>query len=187
MESYIPISFLNDFIFCPRSIYFHQLYGNREQITYQEKFQIEGKQSHKSIEDKKYSTRKTVLQGISVYCERYKLHGKIDVFDEAEGLLTERKKLIKTVYGGYIFQLYAQYHCLMEMGYKVRKLRLYSMDTNKSYPVPLPRDNKPMQEAFERLIKEINLYDLSSSFQGNPQKCAQCIYANLCDERADIC
>lgn len=187
METYIPISFLNDFVFCPRSIYSHQLYGNRGPLTYQKKAQIQGKQAHKSIDAKKYSTRKTVLQGIPVYSERFKLHGRIDIFDEEAGLLTERKKHIKVLYDGYTFQLYAQYHCLVEMGYKVKKLRLYSMDTNKSYPVLLPQDNRPMQEAFEKLIEEINHYDLNMPFQANPRKCSQCIYANLCDQRASVC
>jgi len=186
LENYIPISFLNDFIFCPRSIYFHQLYGKREQLIYQDRPQIEGKQAHETIDTKTYSTRKTVLQGISVYSELYKLYGKIDIFDEKEGLLTERKKLIKNIYDGYIFQLYAQYHCLIEMGYHVRKLRLYSMDTNKSYPVRLPRDDKLMQERFAELIQKINLYNLADPFQANSNKCAKCIYANLCDEKAEI-
>ena len=78
--------------------------------------------------------------------------------------------MIKTIYDGYIFQLYAQYHCLKEMGYKVKKLRLYSMDTNKSYPIPLPEDNQSMQEKFEKLINEINIYDLNAPFQANPKK-----------------
>lgn len=187
METYLPISFLNDFTFCPRSIYFHQLHGNREQLTYQRKAQIQGKQAHKSIDTKRYSTRKAVLQGIPVYSERFRLHGRIDIFDEDTGLLTERKKRIRTVYNGYIFQLYAQHHCLTEMGYTVKKMRLYSMDTNKSYPVSLPQDNKPMQEAFEALIDAIECYDLNTPFQANPKKCTQCIYANPCDARADIC
>ncbi len=186
MENYIPISFLNDFIFCPRSIYFHQLYGKREQLIYQDRPQIEGRQAHETIDTKTYSTRKNILQGISVYSELYKLHGKIDIFDEEEGLLTERKKLIKNIYDGYIFQLYAQYHCLTEMGYQVRKLRLYSMDTNKSYPVHLPRDDKPMQEKFAELIQDINLYNLTDPFQPNPNKCAKCIYANFCDKKPEI-
>ncbi len=187
METYIPISFLNDFIFCPRSIYFHQLYGNREPLTYQDKPQIAGKQAHKSIDTGKYSTRKAVLQGIAVYSEKYKLHGRIDIFDEVEGLLTERKKRIKTIYDGYVFQLYAQCHSLREMGYEVRKLRLYSMDTNKSYPVVLPEEDKIMQEKFARLLVDINRYDLEAPFQSNPQKCDKCIYASLCDEKAETC
>lgn len=185
METYIPISFLNDFVFCPRSIYFHQLYGKREQRTYQERPQIEGRQAHETVDTATYSTRKAVLQGIPIYSERYKLHGKIDIFDEAKGLLTERKKLIKNIYDGYIFQLYAQFHCLTEMGYNVRKLRLYSMDTNKSYSVPLPEEDKLMQTKFEEIIQKISLFNLMDPFQANPNKCSKCIYSNLCDERAE--
>ena len=185
MENYIPISFLNDFIFCPRSIYFHQLYSKREQLGYQEKPQIEGRQAHQAIDSQAYSTRKSVLQGIPVYSEIYRLHGKIDIFDETKGLLTERKKLIKHIYDGYVFQLYGQFHCLTEMGYQVRKLRLYSMDTNKVYPVRLPEDDKFMQQRFENLIRDINSYNLSSQFHANPHKCVKCIYSNLCDEMAE--
>jgi len=54
MESYIQISFLNDFIFCPRSIYFHQIYKNFDTSMYHENIQIEGKIANKSIDQKKY-------------------------------------------------------------------------------------------------------------------------------------
>jgi CRISPR/Cas system-associated exonuclease Cas4 (RecB family) len=50
MEPYIPISMLNDFIFCPRSIYFHQVHGGMEQDMYHTEVQIEGKAAHQSIE-----------------------------------------------------------------------------------------------------------------------------------------
>ena len=187
MESYIPISFLNDFVFCPRSIYFHQLYGGREQFTYQERAQIEGKESHKSIDFQTYSTRKEIMQGISVYSDKYNLYGKIDLFDKKEGVLIERKKMIKTIYDGYIFQLYAQYHCLSEMGHDIKKLFFYSMDTNKRYPIPSPEEDEVMQSNFEKLIKDINTYDLKMPFHANPKKCIKCIYAHLCDQKADIC
>lgn len=35
MEDLIKITQINDFIFCPISIYFHSLYGDREKTTYQ--------------------------------------------------------------------------------------------------------------------------------------------------------
>ncbi len=187
MEPYILISFLNDFIFCPRSIYFHQLYGNRHQLTYHEKAQVEGKESHKSIDNQDYSTKKNILQGMSVYSEKYNLCGKIDIYDGQEGVLIERKKMIKTVYDGYVFQLYAQYHCLIEMGYRVKKLFLYSMDTNKRYPVISPDKDRPMQDRFEKIIEDIKSYNLKQDFLANPKKCAKCIYAHLCDKKAELC
>jgi hypothetical protein len=42
MENYIKLSTLNDFIFCPKSIYYHNLYENYEKKLYQEESQIAG-------------------------------------------------------------------------------------------------------------------------------------------------
>ncbi|MCY4642996.1 MAG: type V CRISPR-associated protein Cas4 [Bacteriovoracales bacterium] len=186
MESYIPISFLNDFIFCPRSIYFHQLYGGIDQMIYQGKSQIEGKRSHETIDLRKYSTKKDILQALPVYSEAYKIHGKIDILNKKTGVLTERKKLIRVIYDGYIFQLYAQYYALSEMGYDIKKMCLYSMDTNKTYPIDIPKKGDKMQAKFEDLIKRIENYNLNAAFTPNPKKCARCIYSNLCDRKAEL-
>ena len=110
MEETILISQLNDFIFCPVSIYFHKLYGNLERRLYQGEKQIKGEYAHSSIDNKYYSTRKDVLQGVDIYSEELNLRGKIDIFDIKTGVLTERKNTIKTIYDGYVFQLYAQYY-----------------------------------------------------------------------------
>lgn len=181
VESYIPISFLNDFIFCPRSIYFHQLYGRITQRLYQTTDQIRGTDAHKTIDRKKYTTAKTVLQGLAVFSEKYGIGGKIDLFDLNKSLLVERKKKIKVIYDGYIYQLYAQYYCLTEMGYQVKKMKLYSMDDNKSYPVKLPVADRERQEGFEKLIQDIYSFDLKTPFLTNINKCRHCIYCNLCD------
>jgi CRISPR-associated protein Cas4 len=181
MEREIPISYLNDFIFCPRSIYFHQLHGLAEDRLYKQTPQIEGTIAHKTIENRTYTTASTVLQGIEVYCEQYGIYGKIDTFDTKKNLLTERKKKIKVIYDGYIFQLYAQYFCLKEMGYKVDKLKLYSMDDNKSYPIELPENDLEMLGKFETLIDSLKNFSLDSAFQPNINKCRNCIYRNLCD------
>jgi len=122
MEPYITLSFLNDFIFCPRSIYFHQLYGSFDQALYKQTPQYKGEAAHTSIEEKTYSTQKNVLQGIEIYSEKYNLCGKIDVFDIKTGKLTERKRDVKTIYDGYVFQVYAQCHALREMGYEVKEI-----------------------------------------------------------------
>lgn len=71
----------------------------------QDSFQLNGTNAHKHSDSATYSTEKSMLQGVSVYCEKYNLIGKIDVFDERTGVLTERKKKIKTVYDGYIQQI----------------------------------------------------------------------------------
>ncbi|TKI70029.1 type V CRISPR-associated protein Cas4 [Sulfurimonas crateris] len=184
MEPYIPISFLNDFIFCPRSIYFHQLYGRSSESLYHSTDQSEGKAAHTAVDTKTYTTAKKVLQTIEIYSKTYGLGGKIDTFDTQTGVLTERKKKIKVIYEGYIYQLYAQYHCLVESGYKVNAMRLYSMDDNKIYPIVLPSEDKVRQSAFEALLRQIRTFDLSAPFAVNPNKCFRCIYRYLCDVAA---
>lgn len=182
MESYIPMSFLNDFIFCPRSIYFHQLYGNRKSEVYQQRPQVEGKAAHLTIDTGTYSTRKNILQGTDVYSDRYRLCGKIDLFDIDSGKLSERKRQIKVIYDGYVFQVYAHYHALTEMGYAVKSIVLYDISQNKSHPIPLPHEDEAMQQKFEQLISDLNSFDMSApDFVANENKCRNCIYNNLCD------
>lgn len=97
-ENPILISNLNDFVFCPVSIFFHALDEDKEEILMQDPVQLNGSAAHEKVDSAAYSTRKSMLQGIPVYCEKYNLIGKIDTFDSVKGILTERKKKIKMVY-----------------------------------------------------------------------------------------
>lgn len=181
MENPIILSWLNDFIFCPVSIYFHQLYGDQDKMLYQCKDQINGTNAHLAIDNGNYSTKRNVLQAIPVFCERYGIVGKIDIFDIETGLLTERKKKISTIYDGYVYQLYGQYFSLTEMGYKVNEMRLYAVDSNKSYYIDLPKNNNNMLLNFERTIQEMRNFRLEIFKQTNIQKCRHCIYEPACD------
>jgi len=186
MENYMPISYINDFIFCPRSIYNHQMYQNRDEIIYQGVKQTEGKAAHEKIDQKEYSDKKNVLQNFEVYSSYYQLFGKIDVFDIDKGLLTERKNNIKNIYDGFVFQLYAQYFALIEMGYKVEKMALYDFSKNKMYPIELPIDNLAMLQKFETTLEAISRFSLlRKGFVANKHKCEKCIYNFLCD--AAVC
>ena len=182
MESYIQIANLNDFIFCPRSIYFHGIYNGAENNTYKGHYQVAGTNAHKSIDCKTYSTRTEVLQGMEVFSEKYNLCGKIDIFNTKSETLTERKKAIKQIYDGYVFQVYGQYFALEEMGFSVSKINIYDISHNKSYPIPLPLEDEPMFVRFEKLIDELRHFDLNTEFAPHMSKCAHCIYANLCDK-----
>lgn len=150
MDSYIRISTLNDFVFCPKSIYFHELYGRYDERIYHEEVQQAGKLAHESIDEKRYSTEKKYLQSLPVYSDRYKLCGKIDIYNSETQTLIERKNKVEKVYDGYKYQLYAQYRCMREMGYEVKNLTIYSMKDNISYQIPLPTGAE--QTKFERLI-----------------------------------
>jgi len=181
MELYLKISNLNDFIFCPLSIYYHQLYGELSERMYYGQAQLDGKAAHSAVDEKRYSTHKNILQSLDVYSDEYKLSGKIDIFDIEKGLLTERKKHIETIYDGYVFQLYAQCICLREMGYKVKQLRFYSSDDNKIYPVKLPEEDSEMFENFKAINEAMQTFDVSSYQPKSEDKCRNCIYNDFCD------
>ena len=92
MESYLMITQLNDFIFCPRSIFFAGIY--RESVSdelYHEAPQRKGSANHSAIDENRYSSRSNILTGTTVYSEKYNLLGRIDIFDTSTGVLTERK------------------------------------------------------------------------------------------------
>jgi len=181
MEDVILLSQLNDFIFCPVSIYFHNLYGDMDKTLYQNTSQIAGTKVHESVDKKKYSHSKNILMSMDVFCEKYRISGKIDMFDIKTGCLTERKKKIKNIYDGYVFQLYGQCFALREMGYTVKKLQLYSMDDNKKHPILLPEDNPIMLSKFEQTIEQMRNFDMTLFVQNNPVKCQNCIYEPACD------
>lgn len=185
MESCIQIATLNDFIFCPRSIYFHNLYKDLDDVVYKDLPQVYGSSAHQTIDYMKYSTRKNFLQGLPVYSEKYNLCGKIDIYDCNTYKLVERKKQIKTIYDGYIYQLYGQYYCLLDMGYKVEELELYSLSDNKRFIIDLPDKNLKFKKGFFKLLDDFYSFDLTKDFSQNPEKCKRCIYSGLCD--VNIC
>ena len=104
-----------------------------------------------------HTRRMCVLQGLSVYSEEYNLVGKIDTFDTRKGVLTERKKKIKKVYDGYIFQV---------------------------YPIPLPQHAPELYQKFIKTLTDLNTFRLENFRQENEQKCAHCIYEPLCSYSA---
>lgn len=180
MESYILLSELNDFIFCPRSIYWHHIYGRYTTSAYHTTSQILGNIAHKSIDNRTYSSRKTVLQGMSIYSDTLKIAGKIDIYDTKTGILTERKRKIKKIYDGYLLQLYWQYICLSEMWYIVTGIRFHSTSDNATYPLALP--NHQDIQTFKLVINRFHQFRLDNKMKSNRKKCERCIYAWLCDK-----
>ena len=180
MESYLLITQINDFIFCPRSIYFADIYQQSVSNTlYHQQPQKEGQIHHTTIDTNKYSSKKNIITSLTVYSEKYNFVGKIDILDKDKGILTERKYSITAVYPGFRYQLYAQYIALQEMGYTVNELRLYSLKDNKVYPIPLP--NQDALQEFTDIISAIRNYNFNTPHIPNPNKCKNCIYNQICD------
>lgn len=175
---YISISKINDFVFCPHSIYFHNVYEGFEDSGYKSHYQTAGKLAHQNIDFQKYSSSGDVLQGIEVFSEKFGIIGKIDLYYKKSKMLTERKNKIKKIYEGYNFQLMAQKICLEEMGFPVEKMRFYSLSDNKKY---LLKNESEVYEKFKQVLKEMRNFNPLVSFKtSNPEKCRKCIYRELC-------
>lgn len=159
MDSYIRISTINDFMYSPKSLYLHGVYESFDQSVYHETPQKVGKMNHECIDNGTYSTSKRYVQGLSVYCEKYNLGGKIDMYDRDQKMLIERKTRINNgrIHEGQKYQLYAQMYAMREMGYPVEQLRIHSLQDNRRYAVPLPL---PFEErCFEQVLAAMRSYD----------------------------
>lgn len=179
MDDYIAISTLNDFIFCPYSIYLHNVYMNTDEGLYHATPQAKGRLAHESI-DNKTSLNKDIILALPVISNHLGLIGKIDVYKQKEKKLVERKYSLKHIYRGHMYQLWAQYFCMIEMGYEINNISFYEISTNKTIPVNLPtsKDRKELVTFIDNFRK----YNLSEPISINVTKCSHCIYSNLCDK-----
>ena len=66
MLDLIPISTLNDFIFCPYSIYLHNVYMETDEDNYHATPQTRGKNAHKAVDEKASSTSIDIIESLSV-------------------------------------------------------------------------------------------------------------------------
>lgn len=181
MNDYIPLATLNDFIFCPYSIYLHSVYMETEDEVYKAPPQTRGTIVHQATDMKTGSNRHADLLALPVFSDELGIMGKIDIFKQDRRLLIERKNNLRNIYHGQIYQLWGQYFCMEEMGYDVRQLAFYEIATNKMTTLPLPGPEG--KEELKRFIEEFKTYDpLLTPFKVNPNKCRHCIYCNLCDK-----
>lgn len=180
MDDYISISMLNDFIFCPYSIYLHNVYMESDEDLYHAVPQTRGRIVHESVDEKTYSTRKADITSLPICSETLKLTGKIDLYKADRKLLIERKYQLKNIYRGQIYQLWAQYFCMTEMGYDIKQIAFYEISTNKTKPMKLP--NEKDKAELIGFIKRFRDFAPNVPIQTNINKCRHCIYCNLCDK-----
>lgn len=153
---------------------------NTDEGLYHAKPQTRGRIAHEMVDKKTASNRKDDLLSLPVYSSRYKLMGKVDVYRRKEKLLIERKYQLKQIFKGQIYQLWAQYFCLLEMEYEVERIAFYEISTNKMIPITLPSQRDILQ--FENFLEHFRQFDPSEVLPINPNKCKHCIYSNLCDK-----
>jgi CRISPR-associated protein Cas4 len=142
--------------------------------------QTRGKAAHITIDEKKYSSRKDEITGLSVFSDELGIIGKIDLYKGNEQILIERKYQLNNIYQGQIYQLWAQYFCMIEMGYKIKNLAFYAISTNTTTPVTVPTQYNKIE--LMDFIKRFKEYNPSMSITINRNKCAHCIYCSLCDK-----
>lgn len=181
MSDYISLSTLNDFIFCPYSIYLHGVYMDKDEDLYKATPQVDGTIAHEGIDRKSGSTRQSDIMALPVYSDELGICGKIDIYKQDKRLLIERKNNLKRIFRGQIYQLWGQYFCMEEMGYCIDQLAFYEISTNKMHLVALPgADGK---EELRNFIQNFKNFDLTqATINPNPNKCRHCIYCNLCDK-----
>lgn len=72
MEFFLPISYLNDFVFCPYSIYLLQVFDNSKEEVYSANPQQKGKSAHDIVDNTNLKKSKKILSGTDVlnfyYC-----------------------------------------------------------------------------------------------------------------------
>jgi len=179
MDDVIQISKINDFTFCPYSIYLHGVYESFESDMYHDTAQKTGKIEHETIEKGTYSSASRYLQGIPIFSQKYNIVGKIDIYDQTDHHLIERKYQLKQVFDGHRFQLYAQMVCLEEMGHPVARLSIHSLADNKRLSIPLPDQEETNR--FERVLSAMREFQPTCDPGSHSEaKCAHCIYHELC-------
>lgn len=72
MNYLIAISTLNDFIFCPYSIYLHNVHMDADEDLYHAKPQTRGRNAHQRVDQKAVSAQGSIIElwGVSDYKKR---------------------------------------------------------------------------------------------------------------------
>lgn len=152
-----------------------------DEDVFKAKPQVEGTFAHSATDSGKSSTRKDDLFSLPVYSDELGVMGVIDVYRREKKLLVERKNNLKKIFRGQLYQLWAQYFCLVEMGYQVEQIAFYEISTNKMLYQQLPGAvEKAELMAFVEKFK--NYSPERGVFKINHNKCVHCIYCNLCEK-----
>jgi CRISPR-associated exonuclease Cas4 len=181
METLLPITYLNDFVFCPYSIYLHQVFDNASIDVYSAEPQQKGLAVHKDVDAFVKSKENAVdIKGMYVVSTKLGLYGKIDTYYTQDFRLVEKKFQIKTIYKGYYYQLWAQYFAMLEMGYLINSLAFYNIKEQMTIEVNLPTKDNLLE--LQKHVRTIANYNFEQTFTVNIEKCKHCIYSSLCDK-----
>ncbi|MCW1308337.1 MAG: CRISPR-associated protein Cas4 [Candidatus Parvarchaeota archaeon] len=186
----IPVTWIKQYYFCPRIIYYLGVSGYDERLT---ESMIEGKEFHSSEEWKARRRRsvagerkervKSAWSKIPAFSKRIGLYGVIDeVYETDYGLVVVENKFMKAPrkpYPSHIYQAVA-YAMLAEekLGRIARKVVIKYLRDNVAFEIQLTEDLKRhVQWATSRIKSIIEGEKLP---KGNRKKCRNCGFARIC-------
>lgn len=164
-DDLIPVSYLNQFLYCPRRLYYLQYY----QTQGMNEFLLEGRLLHQ-----KKGRRGGYLFEVYVRSFRLGLHGKIDLIDCTEGILPVERKRGYRFFENDTIQLCA-YGLLLEeyLGSCVDRGVLYLYETGRRHVVVF---TDFLRERTHETIDQMRGMSVECipDFVDNPKKCEKC-------------
>lgn len=77
MDDLIAISTLNDFIFCPYSIYLHNVYMDMDKDAYHATPQTRGRNAHAAVDNKTATTNNNIIESLPVISNELGVYGNL--------------------------------------------------------------------------------------------------------------
>ena len=142
--------------------------------------QVRGRLAHAATDNNTYSSRSSDITSLSVCSDELGIMGKIDLYRKDKKILIERKYLLKQIYRGQMYQLWAEYFCMVEMGYEIEKLAFYETSTNRMISVDIPGYREKSE--LLNFICRFRNYSPELPITLNHNKCIHCVYCNMCDK-----
>ena len=152
-----------------------------DEFFYKATPQIAGTIAHVKTELYTATKQSKDILSLQVYSDELGVVGEIDVYKLDKKQLIERKNTLKVIFRGQLYQLWAQYFCMVEMGYEIESMAFHEISTGKLIPINIPKD-KEKQELKDFIKKYVNYVPDKDIIPINKNKCLHCIYCNLCDK-----
>ena len=187
----IPVTWVKQYHFCPRIIYYLGVLGFSERIT---ESMIEGGEFHSS-EERKIQRRKTLAgekrekskaswSKLHVVSKRLGLYGTIDeVADVGDGLAVVENKFMrspKKPYPGHVYQAVAYAMLAEEALHKpVRRVIVRYLRDGKSFEIPVTEDlRRHVLWTISRIKSVIEGERIPR--EADQKKCVNCGYRKIC-------
>ncbi len=190
LSNLIPVTWIKQYHFCPRIIYYLGVLGCNEKLT---ESMIEGKEFHlteegrakrrKTVAGRRREDVKALWSRLAVASTKIGLYGIIDEVSETNnGLIIVESKFMKAPKKPYLSHIYqaAAYAMLAEeaLGKIARKIAIKYIRDNKTFEIPLTEDlKKHVLWTVSRIKSIINNEKIP---RGNFKMCKNCGFTKIC-------